>query len=176
MRSCDRAHHLRGLTALYEDRTTAAHEFQAAAAMAPTIERAESSRFWLDLLREKTNGSGANGAFSHATARFLGDLLARELASQQLTKQGQQSQKEAQQLQKELQELQKESQQLRKDLEASPAQVQLLQRELKARDKKIEDLTAQLAALTEIEREMRRKSLPVPSLDKIVPPAKKGTP
>jgi DNA polymerase III delta prime subunit len=172
--SCDRAHYLRGLTALYEDRASAADEFQAAVAAAPTHERAESSRFWLDLLSETANDSGADGIFSHATAQLVEDLLARELASQQLTKQSQQTEKEAQQLQKELQSLQKETQQLRKERDASP--VQSLQRELKARDKKIEDLTAQLAALKEIEREMRRKSAPAPSLEKTPKPAKKGTP
>jgi hypothetical protein len=174
MQSCDRAHHLRGLTALYEDRADAADEFQAAVATAPTSERAESSRFWLDLLEETANDPGPDGAFSQATARFLADLLARELVLEQLAKQGQQSDKEAQQLQKELHQLQREAQQLRKERDATP--VQSLQRELKARDKKIEDLSAQLEALKEIEREMRRKSPPAPSLDKTPPPAKKGTP
>ena len=149
--------------------------------MAPTRERAEPSQFWLDLLKQTANDSGSDGAFSHATVRFLRDLLGRELVSQQLTKQRQQAQKEAQQLQKELQqlqqeaqELQKEAQQLRSERDASP--VTSLQRELKARDKKIEDLTAQLEALKEIEREMRRKSPQVPSPDTTTPPAKKGTP
>jgi DNA repair exonuclease SbcCD ATPase subunit len=172
--SCDRAHHLRGLTALYEDRAEAADEFQAALATASTRERAESSRFWLGLLDETANAPGADGAFSHATARLLRDLLAAELVTQQLTKHGQQSEKEAQQLQKELQQLQKEAQQLRKERETTL--VQSLQRELKSRDKKIEDLTAQLGALKEIEREMRRKSPPAPSLEKTPLPAKKGTP
>jgi DNA repair exonuclease SbcCD ATPase subunit len=172
--SCDRAHHLRGLTALYEDRADAANEFQAAVALAPNRESAESSRFWLDLLHGTEDDAGADGAFSHATARFLGDLLARELMSQQLTKQSQQSDKEAHNLQNELHQLQKEAQQLRKERDASP--VQSLQRELKARDKKIEDLTAKLAALKEIEREMRRKSPPPPSSNNTLPPAKKGTP
>ena len=52
VRSCDRAHFIRGLVALYQSRETAVDHFQTAVAMAPTSTRAEPSLFWLQLLKE----------------------------------------------------------------------------------------------------------------------------
>ena len=128
-RTCDQAHFIRGLVALYENRETATDHFQVAVAMAPTSARAESSLFWLQILKEPPSGIIENRRFSHATIHLLRDLVDRELLAQQLLK----------------------------ELDASP--VQALQRDLKARDKKLEDLTKQLEALKQIDREMREKTL-----------------
>jgi hypothetical protein len=143
-RICDRAHFIRGLVALYENRETAAEHFEVAVAMAPTSARAESSLFWLHLLEETPNGTTENGRFSHATIQLLRDLLDRELLAQHLLK----------------------------ELEATP--VQALQRDLKARDKKLEDLSKQLEALKQIDREMREKALPGRPSNKTTPSAKEN--
>ena len=133
---CDRAHFIRGLLALYQNRETAADHFQTAVAMAPTSKRAEPSLFWLQLLKETANGTAEDGRFSRATAQLLRDLLDRELLAEQLLL----------------------------ELETSP--VQSLQRDLKARDKKLEDLTKQLEALKQIDQEMREKTKTIPSRGK----------
>jgi len=143
-RTCDRAHFIRGLVALYENRETAAEHFQVAVAMAPTSARAESSLFWLHLLEETPIGTTENGRFSHATIQLLRDLLDRELLAQHLLK----------------------------ELEAAP--VQALQRDLKARDKKLEDLSKQLEALKQIDREMREKTLPSRPPSRTTPSAKEN--
>ena len=129
---CDRAHFIRGLVALYQNRETAADHFQTAVAMAPTSARAEPSLFWLQLLKETAGGTAEDGRFSRATAQLLRDLLDRELLAEQLLQ----------------------------ELEASP--VQSLQRDLKARDRKLEDLTKQLEALKQIDQEMREKTKTIP--------------
>jgi len=136
VRSCDRAHFIRGLVALYQDRETAADHFQTAVAMAPTSARAEPSLFWLQLLKETASGTAEDGRFSRATVQLVRDLLDRELLAEQLLQ----------------------------ELEASP--VQSLQRDLKARDKKLEDLTKQLEALKQIDQEMREKTKTIPSRGK----------
>ena len=133
---CDRAHFIRGLLALYQDRETAADHFQTAVAMAPTSARAEPSLFWLQLLKETAGGTAEDGRFSRATVQLVRDLLDRELLAEQLLQ----------------------------ELETSP--VQSLQRDLKARDKKLEDLTKQLEALKQIDQEMREKTKTIPSRGK----------
>jgi len=133
---CDRAHFIRGLLALYQDREIATDHFQTAVAMAPTSARAEPSLFWLQLLKETAGGTAEDGRFSRATAQLLRDLLDRELLAEQLLL----------------------------ELETSP--VQSLQRDLKARDKKLEDLTKQLEALKQIDQEMREKTKTIPSRGK----------
>ena len=134
--SCDRAHFIRGMVALYQNRETAIDHFQTAVAMAPTSARAEPSLFWLQLLKETASGTAEDGRFSRATVQFVRDLLDRELLAEQLLQ----------------------------ELEASP--VQTLQRDLKARDKKLEDLTKQLEALKQIDQEMREKTKTIPSRGK----------
>ncbi|HEY3197147.1 MAG TPA: hypothetical protein VGJ57_03950 [Nitrospirales bacterium] len=141
-RTCDQAHFIRGLVALYENRETATDHFQVAVTMAPTSARAESSLFWLQILEETPSDINENGRFSHATIQLLRDLLDRELLAQQLSK----------------------------ELDASP--VQALQRDLKARDKKLEDLTKQLKALKQIDRKMREKTLPNRPSSKTAPSGK----
>ena len=136
VRSCDRAHFIRGMVALYQNRETAVDHFQTAVAMAPTSARAEPSLFWLQLLKETASGTAEDGRFSRATVRLVRDLLDRELLADQLLQ----------------------------ELEASP--VETLQRDLKARDKKLEDLTKQLEALKQIDQEMREKTKTIPSRGK----------
>jgi hypothetical protein len=143
-RTCDQAHFLRGLVALYGNRETATGHLEVAVSMAPTSARAESSLFWLQILDETPSGITENGRFSHATIQLLRDLLDRELLAQQLSK----------------------------ELEASP--VQALQRDLKARDKKLEDLTKQLEALKQIDRKIREKTLSSRPSKKATPSGKEN--
>ncbi len=135
---CDRAHFIRGLVALYQNREIAADHFQTAVAMAPTSARAEPSLFWLQLLKETPSGTAEDGRFSRATVQFVRDLL--DLDGELL------------------------AEQLLQELETSP--VQSLQRDLKARDRKLEDLTKQLEALKQIDQEMREKTKTIPSRGK----------
>ncbi|MBI3809295.1 MAG: hypothetical protein HY284_02400 [Nitrospirae bacterium] len=48
--TCDRAHFIRALAALYEDQTVAARHFQDVIAVAPQSRLAASSQFWLQFL------------------------------------------------------------------------------------------------------------------------------
>ena len=146
VRSCDRAHFIRGLVALYQDREIATDHFQTAVAMAPTSKRAEPSLFWLQLLKEAAGATAEDGRFSRATVQFVRDLLDGELLAEQLLQ----------------------------ELETSP--VQSLQRDLKARDRKLEDLTKQLEALKQIDQEMREKTMPSRPSTKTIPPRGKGNP
>ncbi|MEP6600375.1 MAG: hypothetical protein ABJB49_01030 [Nitrospirota bacterium] len=146
VRSCDRAHFIRGLVALYQSRETAADHFQTAVAMAPTSKRAEPSLFWLQLLKEAAGAAAEDGPFARATVQLVRDLLERELLTEQLLH----------------------------ELGTSP--VQTLQRDLKARDKKLEDLTKQLEALKQIDQEMREKTMPNRPSPKTIPPRGKENP
>jgi hypothetical protein len=128
--NCDRAHFIRALVALYEDRSVAVRHFQEVISAAPSSERASSSLFWLRLLREPRTDSSPDSQLGRAADRLVRDLLDRELLVLQLSR----------------------------EIEASP--VRSLQRELKTRDKKVEELTGQLEALKKIDREIREKTLP----------------
>ncbi len=143
--SCDRAHFMRALVALYEDRGVAAGHFQEVVAAAPKGRLASTSLFWVSLLREAHSDIDRTGPLAQATERLVRDLLDRELIIQQLTR----------------------------DLEVSGFRA--LQRELKAREKKVEELTSQLEALKKIDREIREKTLPTKPPDKVVPPPEKET-
>ena len=146
VRSCDRAHFIRGLVALYQNRETAVDHFQTAVAMAPTSTRAEPSLFWLQLLKETAGATAEDGRFSRVTVQLVRDLLERELLAEQLLH----------------------------ELGTSP--VHTLQRDLKARDKKLEDLTKQLEALKQIDQEMREKTMPSRPSNKTNPSRGKENP
>jgi hypothetical protein len=146
VRSCDRAHFIRGLVALYQSREIAVDHFQTAVVMAPTSKRAEPSLFWLQLLKEAAGATAEDGRFSRVTVQLARDLLERELLAEQLLH----------------------------ELGTSP--VQTLQRDLKARDKKLEDLTKQLEALKQIDQEMREKTMPSRPSNKTLPPRGKENP
>jgi hypothetical protein len=143
--SCDRAHFMRALVALYENREVAAGHFQETVAAAPKGRLASSSLFWISLLRDPASDIDRTGPLAQATERLVRDLLDREVIIQQLNK----------------------------DLEASG--VRALQRELKAREKKMEELTSQLEALKKIDREIREMTLPTKPPDKVGPSPEKET-
>ena len=84
--SCDRAHFIKALVALYEDRMVAARHFREVVLDAPGSDRALSSQFWLRLLREDRHDASPDSQFGRAADRLARDLLDRELLVMQLTK------------------------------------------------------------------------------------------
>jgi hypothetical protein len=164
--SCDRAHFLRGLVALYENRDIATSHFQAAVAAAPSGDAAASSLFWLQLM-EKSHPYSGQAPLAQATTQLLSALLDQELVMRQVMNGTYGTDLAA--LKRELQAREKRLAELTKELETTS--IPALYRELKARDRKLEDVTKQLEALKQIDREMRGRMLPArpglpPSLKK----------
>ncbi len=126
-RACDRAHFIRALAALYENRAVAAQHFRDVVAAAPDGPLASSSLLWLSVLKDASSNAGRTDPLARATEQLVRDLLDRELTIQQLTK------------------------------EVDGAAIQALQRGLKTRDKQVEELTKQLEALKRIDQEMKEK-------------------
>ena len=165
--SCDRAHYLRGLAALYESRTTAAEHFQASAAVGHNTIVASASEFWLQMLKESTPYSG-KAPLAQATSQLLRQLLDKEILVRHLMKEAQK-------------EVQKEAQKEVQTVDTTP-----LKRELQARDKQVEDLTKQLEALKQIDKqlealkqidqEMREKTMPSRSSGKTAPSRRRENP
>jgi hypothetical protein len=75
--SCGRAHFTRGLIALFESRATAALHFQAVLAAAPKSHLADSSRAWLQLLRNSRSGE-PESVMGVTTKRLVREMLERE--------------------------------------------------------------------------------------------------
>jgi hypothetical protein len=75
--ACDRAHYLRALAALYEDRQVAMTHFQAAAKI-PNGRYAASSLQWIRLLEDGKDGAQYQAALSQATERLVRDVIERE--------------------------------------------------------------------------------------------------
>ncbi len=112
--SCDRAHFIRALVALYEDRSVAARHFREVVTETSGSERASSSQFWLGLLRETGREASPDNQFVRAADRLVRDLLDRELLVSQLTKEIETSRA----LQRELKTREKKVEELTNQLEA----------------------------------------------------------
>lgn len=168
--SCDRAHFLRGMVALYENRDVAASHFQVAAAIAPSTTTAASSLLWLQLLKE-TKPYSSQGPFGRATTQLVKELIKQELTIRQVMqpKEG----PDIAELKRELQAKNKRMEELTKERGSSTSSA--LQRELKARDKQLEDLAKQIEELKKIDLEMRENMLNRPS-GKVNPALKKESP
>ena len=80
-RECDRAHYLRALAALYEDRNVAVKHFQAAA-KAPSGRYAAPSLQWIRLLEDGTAGAQHHDVLSQATERLVRDVIEYERDAQ----------------------------------------------------------------------------------------------
>ena len=151
--SCDRAHYIRGIVALYENRDIAASHFRAAAAAAPEKQSATSSGIWLDLLKE-TAPYSARGPFGRVTTQLAKELIAQEFLMRQVMQSNDGINITA--LKRELQAKDKRLDELTKALESST--LTALKREIKARDKKLEDLARQIEALKDVDLEMRENT------------------
>jgi hypothetical protein len=126
---CERAHFLRGMVALYDDRELAATHFKSAAASAPNSSAGASSIAWLQLLKD-SDYDIASPSFGQATERLVQELIEQELARRQESHEP-----------------------------TGSAEIATLKQELKVRDKQLDELTKQLEALKQIDREMRDKTL-----------------
>jgi DNA repair exonuclease SbcCD ATPase subunit len=148
---CDRAHLLRGLAALYEDRELAAIHFRAAAVSAPNSSAGASSLAWLQLLKEN-DLPVAPASLGQATERLIQDLIEQELGRRQEPHEPTGAAEIAT---------------LKQELKVRDKQ---LEQELKARDKQLDELNKQLEALKQIDREMRDKTQQTRPPTKPTPP------
>ncbi len=130
--ACDRAHYLRALAALYEDRNVAVKHFQAAAE-APAGRYAAPSHQWIRLLENGREGAQYQAEFGKAAERLVRDVLEREAAV--VSQSAEARQKDAQ-------------------------VVQSLKRQLKEREDKIDELTQQIDALKRVDQEVKDQIKP----------------
>lgn len=139
--SCIRARYLRGLAALYEDRSVARKEFQAVLAAAPDGPYAISSRQWLLLLDGGEGASDREATFSQAMERVVREVLEGEAAIRRATREVRAPAPAAA---------------TKKDAQA----VQSLRQQLKKRERQIEVLTRQIEALKRVDQEVREQVKP----------------
>ena len=111
-RACDRAHYLRGLAALYEDRRVAVKHFRAVSG-APAGPYAESSRAWVRLL-EDGRAPAYDPNFGQAAERVVREVLEREAAAR--TAAGRQE--ESQALRQQVREQEKRIDELTRQIDA----------------------------------------------------------
>ena len=78
-RACDRAHYLRGLAALYEDRGVAVKHFRAVSG-AQAGPYADSSRAWIRLLADGRRAADHDPDLMQAAERVVREVLEREAA------------------------------------------------------------------------------------------------
>ena len=130
--TCDRAHYLRALAALYEDRNVAVKHFQAAAET-PAGRYAAPSLQWIRLLENGRDSSQYQAAFSQVAERLVRDVLEHETAAVSQSAEARQ-----------------------KDAQA----VQSLKRQLKEREDKIDELTHQIDALKRVDQEVKDQIKP----------------
>ena len=130
--ACDRAHYLRALAALYEDRNIAAQHFHAAATT-PNGRYAAPSLQWIRLLKDGRDGAPDQAALSQAMERLVRDVLERETAV--VAQPAEARQKDAQ-------------------------AIQALKQQLKGHEKKIDELTQQIDALKRVDQEVKDRIKP----------------
>jgi hypothetical protein len=140
-RSCHRAHYMRGLAALYEDRAVAAEHFQAALAGAPDGPYAASSRSWLQVLDHGRREPGREGDLVSATERLVREVLEGEAAIRQASMRMPTA---------------RSSDAALRDAQA----VQSLKRQLREREKHIDELTQQIDALKRVDQEVTDRVKP----------------
>ena len=136
-RVCPRAHYLRGLAALYEDRAVARTHFQAVLAAEPDGPYAFSSRTWLLLLNDGRLESARETRLVRAMERVVRQVLDDEATARAL--------REAKPSAAALKEAQG---------------VQELKRQLKEREREIDVLTEQIDALKRVDQEVRDQVKP----------------
>lgn len=140
-RTCPRAHYLRGLAALYEDRVVARAHFQIVLAAGPDGPYAVSSRTWLLLLNDGRFESARETRLVRAMERMVRQVLEDETAIQETARALREAKPSAAAL--------KESQ-----------AVQALKEQLKAREREIDVLTEQIDALKRVDQEVRDQVKP----------------
>ena len=179
--SCDHAYFTLALTALFENRETAAKYFEKVIAASPKSQLAASSKLWLQLLQTTASPtepswvqavltgpaiSERNTALTQTTERLVRDLLDREVVIQQMRAMKESDSQTVAALQRELLDRDKKLDALSNKREtprhaAEPLTMQALQKQLSDRNKRIEELASQLEALKRIDQEMREKIRPI---------------
>lgn len=144
--SCHRAHYVRALAALYEDRRLAVQHFQAAISDAPSGPYAASSRAWIRLLDDGRASSDGGSGLIQAIERVVREVVERE-AGARLGAARRVDPRTAQVGDRDLQS------------------VQALKRQLKEREKKIDELTQQIEALMRVDQEVKDRIRPDRSAD-----------
>ena len=174
---CRRAHFLRGLSALYENRELAALHFRKVVVSKPNSLLAGESRFWLWFL-EVMNTPNSAGLTSHELIkRLTREVVGKELSIHELS--GKLENASANSLNKELaakdeviKKLNQAMTVLAKQQEQGKKEQALhleVQQALKASEKKVEELTNQLEALRRIDQEIREKVPPTRPSEKMTP-------
>ncbi len=138
---CDRAHYLRGLVALCENRAVATRHFEGVLAVSSKGPLAASSRYWLQLLRETRPEMAREKTSMAVIERLVREILDRELTIQRL----------------------------KLESEQKGASVRSLKQALRARDERVEDLTGQLEALKRIDQEMKERARPFGASSPVTP-------
>lgn len=129
-RACDRAHYLRGLAALYEDRVVAVKHFRAVSG-AQAGPYADSSRAWVRLLTDGRRAPGHDPDLVQAAERAVREVLEREAVTR--TAGGRQEESQA---------------------------VQALRHQLREQEKRIDELTRQIDALKRVDQEVKDQIKP----------------
>lgn len=140
-RSCHRAHYLRGLAALYEDRAEAMRHFQAALAGEPEGPVASSSRQWMQVLGDDRNEPARGGSLLRTMERLVREVLENDAAIRQASLRASGP----------------------RPVAAAPGgaqSVESLRQQLKERESRIEELTHQIDALKRVDQEVQDRVKP----------------
>jgi TolA-binding protein len=176
--TCRRAHFLRALSALYENRELAALHFRKVVVSRPNSLLAGESRFWLWFL-DVLNTPNSAGLTSHELIkRLTREVVSKELSIHELT--GKLENSSVDSLKNELaardgvvKKLNQAVASLTKQLEQAKKEQVIrqddVQQALKASEKKVDELTNQLEALRRIDQEIREKVPPTRPSEKMTP-------
>ncbi len=175
---CQRAHFLRGLAALYENRELAALHFRKVVVSEPNSLLAKESRFWLWFLDVLNTPNNAGLTSHELIKRITREVVEKELTIHELNEKlevalvAAELKKELA-AQTELVNVQKQTiANLTKQLEMAKKDQALrqdLQQALKVSEKKVEELNHQLDALRRIDQEIREKVPPTRPSEKMTP-------
>ncbi|MBI5776482.1 MAG: hypothetical protein HY444_03740 [Nitrospirae bacterium] len=120
--ACDRAHYIRGLAALYEDRNVAVKHFRTAAET-PNGRYAAPSLQWIRLLENGRDGSQYQAALSQAAERLVRDVLEHETkdahAAQLLKRQLKEREKKIDELTQQIDALKRVDQEVKEKIKPS---------------------------------------------------------
>ncbi len=167
--SCARAHFIRALVALFEDRELARNHFERAMDFSPGSKVAASSELWIKSIQDQQatearsrffdayrDQNGRHPAGAAVTRQLVQDLLDREILIDRLIEKEGASEASVADLQGRLRERDLTIVRLRKERERLQAQspsIKRLEDELAERDLRIQKLNDQLEALMSIDRE-----------------------
>lgn len=194
LHSCDRVYLTLGLLSLYESREVAEKYFEKVLSVTKTGPLAETSKSWIQVLRNPilpgqkgwTESvltapavSDAHTSLAMATERLVRNLLKDQALMQQIQASKNSESEALEALQRELADRDRKIETLlsKKDSSKAAADPVTMQKQLAERDKKIEELSSQLEALKRIDQEIREKVRPIrPPLTTVPIPNSETTP